>query len=164
MKVKIGLFLFSFLIWMTLGWTFDLEHLAMGVLVGVLVTALTADMFVREIETRRGPVRYLWFLLYIPLFLWECLKSNIDGAYRVIHPDVPIKPGIVKIKTSLRSDTGLTFLANSLTLKPGTMTVDIDKEKGYLYVHWSDVKSEDIEKATALIAARFESILKKVFD
>ncbi len=80
------------------------------------------------------------------------------------HPDLPIHPGIVKVKTTLRSEVGLTFLANSLTLKPGTMTVDIDKEKGFLYVHWADVKSQDIEKATDLIVRKFERVLMRIFS
>lgn len=108
--------------------------------------------------------RIFWFICYVPLFLWESLKANIDGAYRVIHPDLPINPGIVKVKTMLKSDVGLTFLANSLTLKPGTMTVDIDKENGFLYIHWANVKSQDIDRATELIVRRFERVLKRIFE
>lgn len=107
--------------------------------------------------------RPLWFLFYLVVFIWECVKANIEGAYRVAHPDLPIKPGIVKVRTTLRSDMGLAFLANSLTLKPGTMTVDIDKQAGFLYVHWAYVKSQDISRATELIVLRFERILKRIF-
>ena len=82
----------------------------------------------------------------------------------MLHPRLPINPGIVKIKTSLKSDTALTFLANSITLTPGTMSVDIDTERGVLYVHWINVRAEDIESATKLIAERFEKILRKIFD
>jgi multicomponent Na+:H+ antiporter subunit E len=92
------------------------------------------------------------------------IKANFDVAYRVVHPKLPIKPGIVKVKTKLKSDTGLTFLANSITLTPGTMSVDIDKENGYLYIHWINVKSTDIEKATEIIVSRFEKILEKIFE
>lgn len=108
--------------------------------------------------------RYLWFSYYVPVFIWECFKANLDGAFRVIHPDLPMRPGIVKVKTALKSDLGLTLLANSLTLTPGTMTVDIDKENGFLYVHWIDVKSDDIDKAAELIAGKFERILKRIFE
>ena len=81
----------------------------------------------------------------------------------MIHPDLPIRPGIVKVKTTLRSDTGLTLLANSITLKPGTMVVDIDREKGFLYVHWVDVKTQDVQEATQFIVRRFERILMRIF-
>lgn len=107
--------------------------------------------------------RCVWFIYYILIFIWECLKANLDGAYRIVHPKLLINPGIVKVKTRLKSDLGLTFLANSLTLTPGTMVVDIDKDKGFLYVHWIDVKAQDIDKATELIVKKFEDILIKVF-
>lgn len=77
---------------------------------------------------------------------------------------MPINPGIVKVKTTLRSDTGLTFLANSITLTPGTLSVDVDQENGFLYVHWINVKDKDIDRATSLIVHRFERILKRIFE
>ncbi|MBU3958792.1 MAG: Na+/H+ antiporter subunit E, partial [Candidatus Omnitrophica bacterium] len=67
-------------------------------------------------------------------------------------------------KTTLKSDTGLTFLANSITLTPGTMTVDIDPEHGFLYIHWIDVKDKDMQKATQIIVQRFERVLKRIFE
>jgi len=81
-----------------------------------------------------------------------------------LHPRLPINPGIVKVKTKLTTDTALTFLANSITLTPGTMSVDIDKDNGILYIHWIDVKTKDVESATKIIVERFEKILKKIFD
>ena len=82
----------------------------------------------------------------------------------VIHPDLPMRPGIVKVRTNLKSDSGLTFLANTITLKPGTMTVDIDRENGFLYVHWVNVESQDIEKATKIIVEKFEKVLMRIFE
>jgi len=163
MKTKIVLFILAYLVWTLLTWSIDAEHIMIGALIGVLVSLLTCNIFTNEPRVLKDPARYLWFLYYILVFIWECIKANLDGAYRVIHPDLPINPGIVKVKTTLKSDVGLTFLANSLTLKPGTMTVDIDKENGFLYVHWVDVKSQDIERATALVVAKFERILKRIF-
>ena len=70
--------------------------------------------------------------------------------------------GIVKVKTRLKSDMGKVFLANSITLTPGTFTVDLKNE--YLYIHWIYVKHRDMEKATQDIVSRFESFLIKIFD
>lgn len=163
MKIKFILFLAALVIWLLLDWPVSQESLTIGVLVGIFISLVTSDAFKNK-PSFKNLSRYLWFFYYIPVFAWECVKANIDGAYRVIHPDLPINPGIVKVKTTLKSDTALTFLANSLTLKPGTMTVDIDKENGFLYVHWVDVKSEDIDKATELIVSKFERILKRIFE
>jgi multicomponent Na+:H+ antiporter subunit E len=60
-------------------------------------------------------------------------------------------------------DSGITALANSITLTPGTLTVDVGEE-GVLYVHWINVRVTDIEETTKLIGERFEWFLKKVFE
>ncbi|MGD0336595.1 MAG: Na+/H+ antiporter subunit E [Candidatus Omnitrophota bacterium] len=164
MKIRMILFFIYFLIWTLLSWPFDSEHALIGIVVSIFVTFVTGDIFTHSPAIFKRPLRYLWFLYYIPVFLWECFKANLDGAWRVIHPDLPIRPGIVKVKTTLKSDTGLTFLANTLTLKPGTMTVDIDRQNGFLYVHWSIVRTQDVDKATEMVVAKFERILKRIFD
>lgn len=164
MKSRVILFIIGFFIWMLLSWPFDLQHVLVGVPVAALVAFLTGDMFTTRPHHFGHPTRYLWFCYYVPLFLWECLKANIDVAFRVINPKLPIRPGIIKIKTSLKSDTALTFLANTITLTPGTFCVDIKPQEGILYIHWIDVKSEDAKKAAELIAGRFEGVLKRIFD
>ncbi len=164
MKSKILLFLLGFLVWSLLNWVPDWQHIVVGVFVSAFVAHMTGDLFVKRAHLFTHIERYLWFLYYIPIFIWECFKANIDVAYRVLHPDLPIHPGIVKVKTTLKSDTALTFLANSITLTPGTLTVDVDKEEGVLYIHWIEVKNKDIDKATKLIVDRFQNILKRIFE
>ena len=89
-------------------------------------------------------------------------KANIDVAYRVLHPERPIKPGIVKIKTTLTTDIAKVFLANSITLTPGTMTCEIDGD--FLYIHWIWVQSTEIEEASKVIAKGFEKFLRRIFE
>ncbi len=107
-------------------------------------------------------MRIIWFLWYLPIFLWECIKANMDVAYRVLHPKMPIKPGIVKVKTKLKTDIAKTFLANSITMTPGTLSVDIKDE--FLYIHWIYVRDEGMEKATEIIVDKFEKHLKRIFE
>jgi len=164
MQVRILLFIFSFSTWLLLRWSLDLQNILAGIVIAIFTSLMTSGVFESRPGFFRRPWRYFWLLYYLPVFAWECFKANIEGAYRVIHPDMLLRPGIVKVKTTLRSDTGLTFLANTLTLVPGTMTVDIDKEGGFLYVHWSVVKTQDVDKATDLIVARFEKILRRIFE
>ncbi len=164
MKSRIVLFVVALLVWLLLSWVPDWQHFVIGVFVAGFVALVTGDMFVQRPHLFKHVERYFWFLYYIPIFLWECIKANIDVAYRVIHPDVPLNPGIVKVKTTLTSDTALTFLANSITLTPGTLSVDVDKEGGFLYVHWINVKRKDIEGATEIIVKKFEKILKRIFE
>jgi len=164
MKAKVVFFILALIIWLLLNFPLSLQTLIVGVFAAIFATLFIGDFFTQRPHLFLHPGRYFWFLIYIPVFIWECLKANIDVAFRVIHPSRPIKPGIVRIKTALKSDIALTFLANSITLTPGTLTVDVDKEGGFLYVHWINVKSKQLEEATKFIGQRFEKILKRIFE
>ena len=164
MKSKLLLFIVVLLTWMLLTWPPDWQHGVVGVLVALCIALFTGDIFVTRPYVFKNPARYFWFACFIPVFLWECLKANLDVAYRVIHPGLPINPGIVKVKTRLKSEIGLTFLANSITLTPGTMTVDLDRDNGYLYIHGINVTNQDIDEASRLIVGKFEAILARIFD
>jgi len=164
-KSRIVLFIIAFLVWCLLNWVPDWQHLGVGVFIALFVAYMTGDFFVNRPHVFKHPFRYWYFIFYyLPVFLWECFKANVDVAYRVINPRLPINPGIVKVKTNLKTETGLTFLANSITLTPGTLTVDIDRDAGVLYVHWIDVKAKDVEAATKIVVERFEKILRKIFE
>lgn len=164
MRSRITLFILANIVWILLSWAPDWQAIVVGVFVSLLVTFLTGDLFPQKFEMLFDLKRYLWALYYIPVFLWECIKANIDVMYMVIHPDLPISPGIVKVKTNLKSDIALTFLANSITLTPGTMCMEIDKEKGMLYIHWINVGTKDIEGATRIISQKFEKIIRGIFE
>lgn len=162
MKNKIVLFIFCLLVWVFLNWKPDYQHLIVGVFAAGLVSFFIGDLFTRNPHMFTHLHRYLWFLCYILIFAWECVKANFDVALRVVHPKVPLNPGIVKVKTELTSNVALTFLANSITLTPGTLTVDIDKDKKVLFIHWIDVSRK--EKQTRRIVERFERILRRIFE
>jgi multicomponent Na+:H+ antiporter subunit E len=165
MSSKAVLFIFALTVWGALDWVPDWQHIAVGIPVAAFVVFMTGDFFITRPHILRHPSRY-WYLFvrYLPLFVWECVKANLDVAYRVLSPRLPIKPGIVRVKTTLCSETGLTFLANSITLTPGTMSVDIDRERGVLYVHWINVRSTEVDTATKLIVQRFEPLLQRIFE
>lgn len=148
--------------WLLLTLTTNLDHLLVGLIVVLLGTVLFGGYFTSKPIKFFQPHRLFWFIVYIPVFIWYMIKANIDVAYRVLHPARPIKPGIVKIRTTLKTDTAKVFLANSITLTPGTMTCEIDAE--YLYIHWIYVQETDIEKASAIISQPFEKYLRRIFD
>ncbi len=74
-----------------------------------------------------------------------------------------INPGIVKVKTNLRSDFALALLANSITLTPGTVTIDISGQGENLYVHWLTVNTRDEHKIAKKIKGNYESQLRGIF-
>jgi multicomponent Na+:H+ antiporter subunit E len=141
----------------------DWQMFIVGLVLALIVTILFVEVFTKYPHKLFGPARWFWFIWYIPLFFYYMLIANFDVVYRVIHPKLPINPGIVKVKTSLQSESGRTMLANSITLTPGTLTVDI-KDDGHLYIHWINVKTTDVEEASKRIVSRFEKVLIKVFD
>jgi len=160
---RVVVFILALILWLLLTWTLNYQDFLVGMGVSFLLAIFVGDFLSKPSKKKiLQPKRYLWFLLYIPVFLYFCIKANFDMAYRVIHPKLPIKPGIVKVRTALKSRAARMVLANSITLTPGTLSVDIKDE--YLYIHWIYVVSEDIEKATQIIVKRFESILKEVFE
>lgn len=112
-------------------------------------------------EIKLTPAALLYTFIYIIVFLYELIKSNLDVARRVITPSLPINPGIVEVKTRLRSKMGRMILANSITLTPGTLTIDIVEDT--LYIHWIDVQTRDTREATEKIVRKFEKYLEKIY-
>jgi multicomponent Na+:H+ antiporter subunit E len=161
-------FVLAFVIWVLLTWPvvdgkIDMQVVVAGLIASIGVALLFHEILPKEHHVFISPVRIFWFLVYVPVFFYYVIKANLDVVYRALHPEMPIKPGIVKVKTTLKTDSGITALANSITLTPGTLTVDLTDD-GVLYVHWINVKSEDTEQATEFIARRFEWFLKRIFE
>jgi multicomponent Na+:H+ antiporter subunit E len=163
MKPRLILFAFMFIIWILLGGNINGHNVIAGLLVAGVITLVMGNLFASTPHYFGRVTKYLWFLWYAPVFAWECLKANIDVAARILSPSLPINPGIIKVKTTIKSDIGLTILANSITLTPGTLCVDIDIEKGFLYIHCIDVGSYDMDKYALGIVDKFEGILKRIF-
>ena len=154
--------IFLFVVWLLLSGTLAWEEVTVGLLIAVLVAVLASAFPVQENRPRARIHRAGFLLIYIPVFFWEMLKANFDVAYRVVHPKMPIRPGIVQIKTNLRSDIAKLILGNSITLTPGTLTIEIVGDN--LLIHWINVQTEDVKQATAIIGERFEKYLKVVFE
>ena len=141
-----------------------IDDLLAGAVVVVLSVLIMKELTGREGKCLLNPVRLFWLVVYTGFLAYYVVKANLDVAYRVLHPKLLIRPGIVKVKTSLRSAAAITALSNSITLTPGTLSVDIDRDNGILYVHWINVRAKDVETATKDIVERFEKILSKIFD
>jgi multicomponent Na+:H+ antiporter subunit E len=161
-------FILALIIWILGTWPFvdgkiDLQVMTAGVIAALIVAFLFHEILPKEHGVFISPVRIFWALVYMPVFFYYVIKANFDVVYRALHPKMPINPGIVKIKTSLKTESGITALANSITLTPGTLTVDLTDD-GFLYIHWINVKSDDVEQATKFIAQRFEWFIMKIFE
>ena len=122
------------LFWILLSGIFDGFHLISGVICCAIVTLISHDLLVKG-GTEKMVRKSLRLFRYIPWELWQIVLANIDVAYRVLHPKMPIDPLIIEFGTPLRSDFSLVTLANSITLTPGTITISVEPEKGTFRVH-----------------------------
>jgi multicomponent Na+:H+ antiporter subunit E len=115
-------------------------ELIVGAILAVLVGAVLRNRFIGKDLRMLNPRRWFTFLVYLFPFFFAMARANVDVAYRVITGR--INPAIVKIDPKLKNDMSLTLLANSITLTPGTLSVDVDEKTNELYVHWINAKPD----------------------
>jgi len=163
MKIKnfIALFFILMVVWILINNSFRWEIISIGLALSLVISLIFGTNLRIFDELKLTPASLGYTLIYLIVFLIELIKSNLDVARRVLTPSLPINPGIVKTKTILKSKMGRMILANSITLTPGTLTVDIKDDT--LYIHWIDVCCEDIDKATNAIVKKFEKHLVKIY-
>jgi len=162
-NVKNFLYLFIILlaIWLALTSTFQWQELTVGIFISFILALFLNKNYLELGLPILSIKRIVVSIVYFIVLFFEIIKANFDVAYRVIHPKMPIKPGIVIIKTELKQGIAKMILANSITLTPGTFTLDIKNDK--LLIHWIYVRAENEEKATKIIGERFEKYLKVIF-
>jgi multicomponent Na+:H+ antiporter subunit E len=162
---RIILFIFTLSTWSLLVWPPDAQHIMVGAVISLVVTYLTGDMFIKSLGPLFRPASYYYFFCVLaPLFFVEYLKASFKVASWVIRPSMPIEPGIIKVKTVLKTEMALTLMANIITLTSDTLTVDVNKDDGCFYVHSLSVKSGDSEKLITAGIKKFETLLQKIFE
>ena len=160
-KNQLAIFFVLMVIWMLINNSLDLEILGVGFILSVCLAFIFGRRTDVLDEFKFTPKAFFYTGVYLLVFFWDLIKSNLDVALRVLKPSLPINPGIVKTKTVLKSKMARMILTNSITLTPGTLIVDIEDD--IIYIHWIDVESEDIDVATEKIVKKFEKILVKIY-
>ncbi|MDD5392753.1 MAG: Na+/H+ antiporter subunit E [Thiothrix sp.] len=155
------LFATLMLFWLMLEGKLEADILIVGTVVSLVIALLYRDGLSFFTEFRFTPAGIIAGFRYYGYFFKELFKSNFALAAIVLRPSLPIAPGIVKVRTKLKSRMGRLMLANSITLTPGTLTVEMEGE--WLYIHCVTVASADIEAATAEIVSGFESYLEVMY-
>jgi multicomponent Na+:H+ antiporter subunit E len=153
------LFVMLFAFWLLLTGSLEPAELIAGLAVTLIVTLVSRPHLAIFNGLRLTPTAIPAFVGYLGLFLVALVRANLDMARRVLSPSLPLRPALVEIRTGLRSDLGRLTLANSITLTPGTLTVDVYEQT--LLIHWIDAPPGiDVEGATEAIAHRFERYLQ----
>ena len=157
----LNLWLTLFIIWMVANGSLAFDTVIAGAVISAVIAVAFATFSGVYSTIRWTPTVFYYYVLYLAVFFVELVKANIAVMRLVFSPRINIKPGIIEIKTELKSPIGRLALANTITLTPGTLVVDIRGDS--LFVHCINLDSIDQEKATAEISGRFEKLLKVIY-
>lgn len=134
---------FLFATWLAFSDKRDLFHLAAGLGSAIAVAGLTHSLLaigLRRTRSGRLAIRYVfsfpWHrqVSFVPWALWKIFEANIQVAWMILNPRLPIDPRVIRIRTGLRSDVSLTALATVITLTPGTCVLDIEGDEMVVHV------------------------------
>ncbi|NCA68846.1 MAG: cation:proton antiporter [Sphingobacteriia bacterium] len=158
-RPSFGHFLFSILVlallWLLLVGNLALSEVIAAFAVGLLVTLIAGPRLAVLSGVRLSPAAPYYLVRYLAVFLTALVRANLDMARRVLSPGLPLRPAVVEVETGLQSSLGRMLLANSITLTPGTLTIDILEDR--LLVHWIDCPpGSDLTESTRAISETFE--------
>ncbi len=126
LRGRLLLFLILLAFWVVLTASLALHELVMGAVCAAFVGSLTVSLLGRALDPRITP----GVLLRLPVFMvrltWEIIKANLNVASIILNPRLPIDPRIVEYRTYLPDDLPRTVFSDSITLTPGTVTVELE--------------------------------------
>ena len=161
-------FLVSYAFWILLTWSFSAQELTAGAVVCLAVALFSARFFIHtESFSFFNPLRLFVALFYwLGVFMVELFKANWDVAKRCYGGCKNVNPGFVKVPVDLKTDYGQAALANSITLTPGTITMEITEEEGqtYYYIHWIDVTKPSGKEAGDAIKGTLEKWVRRIWE
>lgn len=128
----LSLFVLLLLIWLLLSGIYTALLLGLGVLSCLVVVAVCRRMHIVDPEGHPNHL-ILGLLRYMPWFFWAVVKANIDVAWRIVHPRLPLAPRVIQVAASQKTHLGQVIYANSITLTPGTVAVEA--AEGTIEVH-----------------------------
>jgi multicomponent Na+:H+ antiporter subunit E len=132
----------------------QLFNIIVGLGVSFSIALLYVKLFTHKAFEFISPV---WFAVYLYVLLKNLILSNIQISKRILRPDMKLSPAIVAVKTNLESDWKKLLLANSITLTPGTLTLDIKDD--ILFIHVIEYDKDSIKEN---ITKEFENVIAKI--
>ena len=152
-------FFIMFVFWVLFSGKFDLFHISLGIGSGLIVAALSKDLFFPSRITPGFIICWLRFVGFIPWLFYQIFLANLRILYIVFHPKMMalIDPKIINFSSKLTNDISRTTFANSITLTPGTVTVNVSV-LGKFRVHCID------EKSGRSLPGEMERRIAKVFN
>lgn len=150
-----SLLLFS--VWLLLNNSISAGHIVLA-----LFFAITIPWLVTGMRDDHPKILKPWLAIrYVLMVMKDILTANVEVALLIIGPIKKLNPGFVAVPIDIGSDLGITILASTVSLTPGTVSVEVSKDKTWLYVHALRLDSE--EKLIKSIQQRYETPLKEIF-
>jgi multicomponent Na+:H+ antiporter subunit E len=148
--------------WLLFTWSVTPRSLILGAGFSLLVAGLTYPIFIEEQEAgRHAHIPRIHLLpVYFALLAFNMYVATFSVTWQILRGRV--NPGIVHFRTRLKSDVARVALTNSITLTPGTITVDLDDD--HLIVHWLDTRTTHSKYAGNLIKGTYERILARIWN
>ncbi len=133
MAVSLFPALLLFLFWIVLTASFSLISIILGIICSFLTAIIARSVLAIGLDKAITIPVLIRFPFFAVALIWEIIKANVNLAFIVISPRLPIDPRIIRLKTGLKGDLERTMFADSITLTPGTLTVDVQDD--IFYVH-----------------------------
>lgn len=156
----IATFISLWILWILFTGSISGQELLVGGVCAAFVAGISYELFSRNPVDMINPKKWAYLIAYLPVYVWAEIKAHLNVAYRILHPGLPLEPAIVKLPSTLKSDVGLTSLANSITMTPGTLSVDINEDKSQLFVHWIGAESLEEKDVQKRVGEPFERFLR----
>jgi multicomponent Na+:H+ antiporter subunit E len=121
--------------WILMSGMFDAFHLSLGVVSCLLVSLFSHQLLFYGEPKRSWLQNFLGMMLYLPWLFWQVVVANLEVAYIVLHPRMLdlIDPRLIRFNTCLKRPISKVTLAQSITLTPGTITVNIHEDEFTVY-------------------------------
>lgn len=161
MKKLVSTFIVFYALWLLLAGIATSE-----LILGAVVSLALAILVFKMVNYSFGPIVVVqglkYVVLFIPLFIWKLILANLHVARIVLSKKLPIKPGFVVVKTSLKKDISKLSLANAITMTPGTLSIDVADDE--ILIHWITVNEGTASDHRNEISKDFEKQLGGIFE
>jgi len=162
MKNKLLFALSLLVLWLLLSWSLSLAELITGAVFSV-ITVLVSDKLFGAASGVGNPLKYLWFVVYGLTLLWDITKACANSFFMLIRPGAQ-GAGMIEAGTTLKNQASIGILAGTLSLLPGTITVDFDRGRQTFSVYCMTSHFDGRSAAVEVLLAKYERLLKKVFE
>ncbi|MGM0471424.1 MAG: Na+/H+ antiporter subunit E [Bacillota bacterium] len=163
---NIYILIILYIIWIILTSSLTLESLTLGLMITLLIGYIDNHDFSFNIVFKKAITKFVYLLQYGFWVYWEMLEASYKVSYHILDPRTKFKSGVVKVPTKVSGNheqVQLIILANTITLTPGTVTLDLNLANKELYILWLNVKAKDYRTIRKIILLRFEMIIRRIF-